>query len=456
MRNRLLKLLLTIFFSLALLAGSDICVDKSALMLNCLAICLAIITLDSLLQKKSRNLRTRSITSILYSYKFHPCWAWLIWAGYMGIRIFQTPNHYYQLTHGYALGIGTLGFIIGFIMIFYKKPKSWIMSAWLLSLVMMCFIQIIFSLIQVNVDSNFAFHKRTTILETSYITGTFFYDGGFGLFCGLISAFVGTYLLSQFKQLKLLQKIMLGLWLLIMLGFTFTSSSLTGIIAAISAIILFPLFYYLNCIGIFKRSFQWKWLKISGLSIIVILVVAGNMWNQQLPMDERLDIKALERYDARLQYGDLALALIQEKPWFGHGALMYHHLYLTVYDGDSSIWANQDITWVHQEVLQLICDYGIVGLTLFLIAIIWSVIYFLQLAKQKIKAQETTPYTHWLNQAWPFFILAVAILLTTIGDYSLHYTSNCFLLGLSLGALNAWLKPIKNEVVQNMDNSLSS
>ena len=444
MRNHLLKLLLTIFFSLALLAGSDVCESKAALMVSFLVLGLVLIISDGFLQKKSQNQEPRSIASILYSYKFHPCWAWLIWAGYIGIRIFQTPNHYYQLTHGYALGIGALGFIIGFIMMFYKKLKPWVMSAWLWSLGITCFIQIIFCVIQLTLNSDFTVHERLASRASPFVKGTYFFEGGFGLFASLMTAFFSAYLLSQFKNLKIIQKIMFGLGFIIMLFLTFNSNSLTGMIIASLSVTLFPLCYYLSFISVFKRSLQWKWLQISSLIIILGISSSGSIWNQQLPINERLDIKFLTAYDARLQYGDLALALIQEKPWFGHGTRMYNHLYLTVYDGDSSIWTNLDVERVHQEVLQLTCDYGIVGLALFLIALIWSIICFSQLARLKIKAQETTLYTRWLNQIWPFFILAVAILVTTIGDFSLHYSNNCFLLGLSLGALNAWLKPIKS------------
>ncbi|GEM_PF-2752530 len=444
----LLKSLLILLVSVAFLAGSYIDVSKSALITNCLALSLALIILDSLWLGRLKTqpaFSSRSLSSVLTSYKWHPCWAWLALAIYMGIRISLTPNQYYLLAHGYCLIIATLGFIIGFFILFYRKSKPWLMSAWLWSLGIICLIQLIFCVIQLTVDNNFILHERFTGRESPYAKGTYFFEGGFGLFASLITSFLGAYILSQAKYLQLIQKIILILGFLTMLFLTFYSNSLTGMMVATLSLTLFPLLYYLSFISIFKRSRQWKWLKIGGLSCIVALTVAGLIWNQQLPIAERVDIKFLNAYDARLQYGDLALALIQEKPWFGQGARMYTHLYLTVYDGDSSIWHNLDVRLVHQEIIQLICDYGFIGFGLFLIALIWTLIYFVKLAKHKIKANKPHTYKRWLQSIWPFFILILGIFITTLGDFSLHYPNHCFLLGLSLGTINAWLKPIKNK-----------
>ncbi len=444
---RFLKLLLILLFSLAFLAGSDVCVSKAALMTSCLALGLALIMVDSLWLSKSQNqeIGNQSLFSILSQYRWHPCWAWLAWAIYMGIRILQTPNHHYLLTHGYSLIIGSLGFIIGFLLLFYQSKKPWLMNVWLWTLGIICFIQIIFCILQFTVDSNLIVHERSVARESDYVKGTYFFEGGFGLFASLITSFLGAYLLSQFKRLKLIQKIVAGLGFVVMMFLTFHSNSLTGMIIASLCLTLFPLFYYLSFISIFKRRLQWKLLTIGGLSAAIAVVIVGIIWNQQLPIQDRLDIKFLSAYNARLQYADLAFALMAEKPWFGHGARMFNHLYLTVYDGDSSIWHNYDVERVHQEVIQLLCDYGMVGLALFITPLIWSLIYFIKLAKDKIKSHNTSLYTEWLKDIWPFFILSIAILITTLGDFSLHYSNNCFLLGLCLGAINAWLKPPHKE-----------
>ena len=178
---RFLKLLLILLFSLAFLAGSDVCVSKAALMTSCLALGLALIMVDSLWLSKSQNqeIGNQSLFSILSQYRWHPCWAWLAWAIYMGIRILQTPNHHYLLTHGYSLIIGSLGFIIGFLLLFYQSKKPWLMNVWLWTLGIICFIQIIFCILQFTVDSNLIVHERSVARESDYVKGTYFFEGGF-------------------------------------------------------------------------------------------------------------------------------------------------------------------------------------------------------------------------------------------------------------------------------------
>ena len=441
----LFRIVLISLFSLAFFAGSDVDVSKSALMISCLSLALIWMLIDSFMPNSIVNRvakkPVKSIGFILKAYVLHPCWLWLIWALYIVWRIWQTPNQYYQLTHGYLLLIGALGFVIGFVMFHYRKARPYWLNSWLWALGVIVLIQLVFAWLQLGYNNNLVAHERLPLRENYYVKGSYSFEGGFGLFASLLVNFFGAYLWVKFKRLKLIAKIGLAIGFLSMLGLTMYSNSLTGILVACSFFVFAPISYYLSFVNVFKRSAKWKEGLLLGVSILLVFVVMGGIGNKQEPVNKRLDIKLIEAYSARLGYGDLGVALIAEKPWLGHGARMYNHLYLSVYDGDSSIWHNQDVERVHQEVIQLVCDYGLIGLFLFVLAGFATLLYFIQLSKYKIKADSPGVYVYWKKRSWPFFILLMAILATTLGDFSLHYSNNCFLLGICLGVINAWLKP---------------
>lgn len=112
-----------------------------------------------------------------------------------------------------------------------------------------------------------------------------------------------------------------------------------------------------------------------------------------------------------------ALDIWREKPWFGVGANGFHHYLGTVVPESRWRLLKQDHTSVRNDVLQLLCEYGVVGISLLaamILSLIVPLLYRLRVAwkRHKDPAEHTTrSYFFWLSPITVTGIVAVIVLL---------------------------------------------
>lgn len=75
-------------------------------------------------------------------------------------------------------------------------------------------------------------------------------------------------------------------------------------------------------------------------------------------------------YNDRLFYAALAFEQVIEKPWVGAGSQSYSYEHVRLWPLGDRSYLN-DPQWVHNEYMQTVTDYGLIGLVLMLVAVGW-------------------------------------------------------------------------------------
>jgi len=150
------------------------------------------------------------------------------------------------------------------------------------------------------------------------------------------------------------------------LAFTFSRAALLGAIGGLAVFFVLWL-----CVVVGGRMSRARKLAMAGTVLVFAMVVAGGIW-KWLPIvaETRFgtdDIAQLEVAHGREEYWDAALGQFLDAPFLGHGARSYS--YLSYQYWPQSAWVRiGDPVFAHNEYYQMLADYGLSGLLIFVMA----------------------------------------------------------------------------------------
>ncbi|MFP6885644.1 MAG: O-antigen ligase family protein [Roseibacillus sp.] len=120
------------------------------------------------------------------------------------------------------------------------------------------------------------------------------------------------------------------------------------------------------------RLAAWSVLGVLALGAMGAVVLATSALSEQ--RDQGSDLGNLLGSSSRLGLAGVAFEIWQEKPLLGNGSQSYRYLAIQHWDTDIPSWVD-DPELAHSEYLQVLCDYGLIGLVLilgFLIVVLLS------------------------------------------------------------------------------------
>jgi O-antigen ligase len=143
-------------------------------------------------------------------------------------------------------------------------------------------------------------------------------------------------------------------------------------------------------------------------------------------------LETQDQYRFRI-YGD-SLRMIVEKPILGYGSGTFQY----VYPQFQSFWTNLLVNHAHNDYLELLIEYGILGAALFL----WMIVAVIRVGFCKLKAGENDE-----GGLLSFAAMAgiVAMLVHSLFDFNLHIPANAALFFVLCAAVAA---PFKHRVQQ--------
>lgn len=119
-------------------------------------------------------------------------------------------------------------------------------------------------------------------------------------------------------------------------------------------------------------------IKFAALIFIILVVAFGVGLSVFSERYTKADIADLE---GRRAYFAMAIDQVVDAPMLGSGSMSYSYLsYLNW--GDHGFY-HQDHVWVHNEFLQVLCDYGVVGLLIMLVFFLVCIFHFCQVFEIK-------------------------------------------------------------------------
>ena len=201
----------------------------------------------------------------------------------------------------------------------------------------------------------------------------------------------------------------------ILLGFFTNSRSgfLSLIVGAATAIF----FYKKYSLGSEEGSSRkWVLWLSAGVALVLLLVSAFVLLPQIL--DNRGGAEA--GLKNRMKLAGIAYDAWLQRPWIGNGAHSFSYLFPKMFLGLGG-WVG-DAKMVHSDFLQVLCDYGLVGLILLLLSILLLFGKFFSMGKS----------SHLLFAGVAVGIL-VSEIVRAIVDFNLHLAPNLFLFAMLIG-----------------------
>ena len=122
------------------------------------------------------------------------------------------------------------------------------------------------------------------------------------------------------------------------------------------------------------RLVAWGALAVLAIGAVGAVGLATSALSEQ--RGQGSDLGNLLGSSSRLGLAGVAFEIWQENPLFGNGSQSYRYLSIQHWDTDIPSWVN-DPELAHNEYLQVLCDYGLVGLILilgFLVVIVLAVV----------------------------------------------------------------------------------
>jgi O-antigen ligase len=125
----------------------------------------------------------------------------------------------------------------------------------------------------------------------------------------------------------------------------------------------------------------WLWLpqaaagkRLAALAVVLpVLIFGGVKLTTEVLVQRKVGENAADMlgYNVRLFYAAMAFEQVLERPWLGSGSQSYSYEHVRFWpSGEYS--REPDPQWVHNEYIQTVTDYGLIGLVLVLVVVGWT------------------------------------------------------------------------------------
>jgi O-antigen ligase len=197
---------------------------------------------------------------------------------------------------------------------------------------------------------------------------------------------------------------------------TFSRSGMIGLVSGCTAVLL---------LSLWKRARIVFWVSML-LGPVAVGCVGFLLFQQSPDFRERVEGATPGQYDpsvlGRLDAWQDTVEMIQDKPFFGHGAGSFRWAYLAYKSPSFQLW----LRYTHNEYLQALADYGVIGFML-LCGVLGAVLFRLR-----------SVYLHPPNSRSEVMALALlgvisAALAHAMFDFTFHIYANTHLLALLAG-----------------------
>jgi O-antigen ligase len=245
-------------------------------------------------------------------------------------------------------------------------------------------------------------------------------------FAGLVLMIVPlTLSVLIWSQTHRLIKIFLGYSICMMglgLYFSYSRGGLLSLIIALAVLIF---------LGMRKKG-----LAICAIGIAGAILIAGVFYSLQLSNSAQSErfVSALSKGESsRPHMWRSAWEIFQDNPWFGVGPMMYDTWHAH-YRGSLLNRA----TYVHNDYLHLLADYGIVGGILMLAIVVLLLIHFVKgIKKFRVMAQHHQSHSRRVSFQRAFFVGTIAawvgVAAHLMVDFDMHIFANAFLMSVLIG-----------------------
>lgn len=197
-----------------------------------------------------------------------------------------------------------------------------------------------------------------------------------------------------------------------------------GLITGVSVISLFIYDYYL------KNKKTGLFIKIGKISVLLfVLGLVGKFGNDIYHERSTSKVKATDLGD-RLEYFAMAIDQIPDAFIFGSGSMSYSYKYYLNW-GDLG-HHHLDHVWVHNEFIQVMTDYGLVGLIFILILLmvhIWNAIKYSLIGVGAKSSNDSNNRVNFLRVAGLSMIIGSAF--NMLVSFPAHSYSNIMLMALA-------------------------
>ena len=277
---------------------------------------------------------------------------------------------------------------------------------------------------QWRVDEAYAF-LRSDRVDTKGVSGFYYHRNYLAGFLEIACPILLAASLSKnlwLGRLSLLVPLLLGLFV------CFLSNSRSGFGATVLACLVVFLVQCFKGGARVERKAQFGGLKLVAVVLFSLALMVGGQHFLSVILENRGGSEAAEdSVTGRLQMAGLAIDLWNENPLWGMGAESYSYLFPKYFSGLEDRVGNAQMA--HSEYLQLLTDYGAVGL--FAVVFLIGTMAFLILRGSEDvdgKVLETEVGGWWLESA-AVGVLVAEVLRAAI-DFNLHIAPNLTLFAI--------------------------
>ena len=334
---------------------------------------------------------------------------------------------------------GILYLVAGYVVrgkrgIHLRLGLAWVVIVLLLMHVGSCFLQL-WGGEGYSLSLYFAGVKQT---NASHITGMYSYYGSFANFAvmaGLLCLSLAIWGRFSFKSRGLLLSLSI-----ISLSFSLWSLSRS---AALSLVVGLIVYFVLLGVSLAKQNFFHKLSSLNfvwlGFMMLVIVVLGASYVFKQRG---GIGIEAISESDARAQFWSMAAEQWTYHPIVGAGSRSYSYECFRYWNPNlPTSQANPE--FVHNEYLQLMTDYGIVGLLLVLVLFfghLWFGIKRVNLLAEKIALKGLRKGSHSMALLIAGVSGMAATCVHIIFDFRMHLLANLLLFVCCV----VWILPLSN------------
>lgn len=214
-------------------------------------------------------------------------------------------------------------------------------------------------------NAGMAYVFREGVIMEGVMTGLFGHYNYFAGFMNVVVILLLALIVSPSTARK--ERVVLAVLGVAFLGTIYLSGSRGGWLAFLAGVGGFGVLYALRLYQEKNPAFKL----ILGL-ISVVLVFGGITLSQKFDhaLDQRGHNKSTAMVDGgRLVFQQWAFDFFLKEPVVGNGPRSFEHLALSEWDTDDLVYHFPDPDFVHNEFLQMLCDYGLIGFALLVIAL---------------------------------------------------------------------------------------
>ena len=188
-----------------------------------------------------------------------------------------------------------------------------------------------------------------------------------------------------------------------------------------------------------KGRFATLLLLLSPILVVVLTVASIRLLDQvQGARQSGTGLHQMVGQAGRLQYAQVGLKCFADHPWLGGGSRSLSWENYRFWDREIHGSVSADLVFAHNESVQLLTDYGIVGLLLVLVAVLAP----LSVGVARLLTVEDDPAAPVAGSVAGAVAGLVRMLVQAHFSFVFHLAPSCLLLGLLLGLLvNACGRP---------------